>query len=156
MEGWSLRFHDLKLSRRRRHFSHTFRFVIFRVVPVPNLSLENDKIKAGVDHPFSPFKFKLSSKHKNALTDDASSAKVETGPNMAAARLLKDFYYYFLVILAAPLSHTRKGNQFYDGCEKMRTISCPKEITFGRRIFIAFDFKPEQFKTTYIQQTNHN
>lgn len=26
----------------------------------------------------------------------------------------------------------------------MRTISCGK-ITFGRRIFIAFDFKPEQF-----------
>ena len=36
-----------------------------------------------------------------------------------------------------------KKGQFYDERGKMRTISCRK-ITFGRRIFIAFDFKPVQ------------
>lgn len=73
------------------------------------------------------------------------SSKVETRPNIAAARLLKDFNYYFLVILAAPWSHTlEKGHNFTMSAKKMRTISCGK-ITFGRRIFIAFDFKPEQF-----------
>lgn len=74
---------------------------------------------------------------------------------MATARLLKDFNYYFLVILAAPFSHSKKGT-ILGGTEKIPPISCVPKDHFWKKNFYYFWVQTSTVKHIYSRQTTTN
>lgn len=75
---------------------------------------------------------------------------------MATARLLKDFNYYFLVILAAPLSHSKKRDNFWWHRKNATKFVCVERSLLEEEFFNAFEFKPVQLKHIYSRQTTTN
>lgn len=127
---------------------------MFRVVPVPKLSLSKE-VKEGVGKKVCwprPPRFRAAFKFKfDALTARNPASRLKRARIWPTARLLKDFNYYFLVILAAPYhTHTLETEGTICGAKNVSNF-VRRKITFGRRIFIAFQFK-QSSKTTYIQQ----
>lgn len=74
---------------------------------------------------------------------------------MATARLLKDFNYYFLVILAAPYhthTHSRQKGQF--AARKMSAISCAERSLLEEEFLLLFSLT--EFKYNIYTAANHN
>lgn len=129
---------------------------MFRVVPVPKLSLSKEVKEGGerrcVDHAPRAFALRLNLSLTRSLLAHPAS-RLKRARIWPTARLLKDFNYYFLVILAAPYhTDSRQKGQF--AARKMSAISCAERSLLEEEFLLLFSLT--EFKDNIYTAANHN